>query len=205
MQYESFNAAGVTINIQGQNVHPGTAKDKMVNALTLGMKFNNQLPADEVPEHTAGREGFFHLTSMTGTVEEAKMNYIVRDHDRETFEARKQTVLDIAKALNLEFEEDRVQVEMHDQYYNMGEIIQDDMRSVEVARKSMEALDIDATVEPIRGGTDGSKISFMGLPTPNLFAGGENFHGRYEYVAVESMQAATDVIRTIIELLEKEY
>lgn len=205
LQYESFNAAGVTINIQGQNVHPGTAKDKMVNALTLGMKFNNQLPADEVPEHTAGREGFFHLTSMTGTVEEAKMNYIVRDHDRETFEARKQTVLDIAKALNLEFEEDRVQVEMHDQYYNMGEIIQDDMRSVEVARKSMEALDIDATVEPIRGGTDGSKISFMGLPTPNLFAGGENFHGRYEYVAVESMQAATDVIRTIIELLEKEY
>lgn len=205
LQYESFNAAGVTINIQGQNVHPGTAKDKMVNALTLGMKFNNQLPADEVPEHTAGREGFFHLTSMTGTVEEAKMNYIVRDHDRETFEARKQTVLDIAKALNLEFEENRVQVEMHDQYYNMGEIIQDDMRSVEVARKSMEALDIDATVEPIRGGTDGSKISFMGLPTPNLFAGGENFHGRYEYVAVESMQAATDVIRTIIELLEKEY
>ncbi len=201
LQYESFNAAGATIHIQGKNVHPGTAKDQMVNALTLGMAFNEQLPAQEVPEHTAGREGFFHLTSMTGTVEEAEMVYIVRDHDRETFEKRKQLLLEIADELNKAFDEERVQVTMHDQYYNMREIIEKDMRSVEIAEKAMRALEIEPIIEPVRGGTDGSKISFMGLPTPNLFAGGENFHGRYEYVAVESMEKATDVIRKIIELL----
>lgn len=203
LQYESFNAAGVTLNIQGKNVHPGTAKDQMVNALTLGMAFNNELPAYEVPEHTEGREGFFHLTSMTGTVEEAKLVYIVRDHDREQFEARKQIILDTAAKLNETFDEERIQVEMNDQYYNMREIIEKDMRSVEVAEEAMKALEIEPVLEPIRGGTDGSKISFMGLPTPNLFAGGENFHGRYEYVAVESMEAAADVIRTIIEQLAK--
>jgi len=203
LQFESFNAASATINVQGQNVHPGTAKDKMVNALTLGMAFNNHLPADEVPEHTEGREGFFHLTSMTGTVEEAKLVYIVRDHDRKIFEERKQLLLDTAQKLNADFNEDRIEVDMYDQYYNMGEIIAEDMRAVDVAKAAMDKLDIEPIQEPIRGGTDGSKISFMGLPTPNLFAGGENFHGRYEYVAVESMEAATDVIRTIIELLEK--
>lgn len=203
LQFESFNAAGVTLTIHGKNVHPGTAKDQMVNALTLGMAFNNELPTDEVPEHTEGREGFFHLTSMTGTVEEAKLVYIVRDHDREQFEARKQMILDTAAKLNESFDEDRIQVEMNDQYYNMREIIEKDMRSVEVAEEAMKALEIEPVLEPIRGGTDGSKISFMGLPTPNLFAGGENFHGRYEYVAVESMEVATDVIRTIIERLAK--
>lgn len=203
LQYESFNAAGATINIQGQNVHPGTAKNQMVNALTLGMAFNNNLPATEVPEHTEGREGFFHLTSMTGTVEDAKLVYIVRDHDRDKFEDRKQMILETADKLNADFEEERVQVDMHDQYYNMGEIIAEDMRPIDVAKEAMDALEIEAIQEPIRGGTDGSKISFMGLPTPNLFAGGENFHGRYEYVAVESMEAATDVIRTIIERLGK--
>lgn len=201
LQYESFNAAGVTIKIQGKNVHPGTAKNQMINALTLGMKFNKKLPTEEVPEHTEGREGFFHLTSMSGTVEEAKLSYIVRDHDREKFEERKQMIIENAKELNQSFDEERIQVEMHDQYYNMREVIEEDMRAVEVAEKAMKALDIEPIIEPIRGGTDGSKISFMGLPTPNLFAGGENFHGRYEYVAVESMEKATDVIRTIIELL----
>lgn len=203
LQYESFNAAGAVINIQGQNVHPGTAKNQMVNALTLGMAFNNNLPEDEVPEHTEGREGFFHLTSMTGTVEEATLNYIVRDHNRDKFEDRKQMILDTAEKLNANFDEARVQVDMHDQYYNMGEIIAEDMRPIDVAKQAMEDLDIEPVQEPIRGGTDGSKISFMGLPTPNLFAGGENFHGRYEYVAVESMEAATNVIRTIIERLGK--
>lgn len=203
LQYESFNAAGVTILIQGKNVHPGTAKDQMVNALTLGMAFNEKLPADEVPEKTEGREGFFHLTSMSGTVEDAKMVYIVRDHDRENFEKRKQMILDIARALNASFDEERIKVEMKDQYYNMREVIEEDMRAVEVAEQAMEELNIEPVLEPIRGGTDGSKISFMGLPTPNLFAGGENFHGRYEYVAVESMEKATAVIVKIIELLAK--
>jgi len=204
LQYESFNAASATIHVQGKNVHPGTAKDKMVNALTLGMAFNAKLPENDVPEQTEEREGFFHLTSMTGTVENAELVYIVRDHDREKFEERKQLILDSAEELNNQFAEERIQVDMYDQYYNMREVIEEDMRSVEIAKKAMEELEIEPVLEPIRGGTDGSKISFMGLPTPNLFAGGENFHGRYEYVAVESMEAATDVIRTIIELLGKE-
>lgn len=203
LQYESFNAAGVRVKIQGKNVHPGTAKNQMVNALTLGMTFNDKLPQEEVPEKTEGREGFFHLTSMTGTVEEAELVYIVRDHDREKFEARKELVLSIADKLNSQFDEERVFIEMKDQYYNMREVIEKDMRSVEYAEQAMKELGIEPILEPIRGGTDGSKISFMGLPTPNLFAGGENFHGRYEYVAVESMEKATDVIRTIIELLAK--
>src|SRR5699024_7893720 len=155
----------------------------------------------EVPEHTEDREGFFHLTSMSGTVEEAELSYIIRDHDREKFEARKQLLLDAINQLNETFDEKRITIDMKDQYYNMREIIEEDMRAVEVAQRAMESLNINPIIEPIRGGTDGSKISFMGLPTPNLFAGGENFHGRYEYVAVESMEAASDVIRKIIELL----
>lgn len=201
LQYESFNAAGAKVHIQGKNVHPGTAKDQMVNALTLAMKLNEQLPENEVPEQTEGREGFFHLTSMEGTVEEAKLDYIIRDHDREKFEERKKILLNAIDKLNESFDGKRLSIEMKDQYYNMREIIEKDMRSVEVAKQAMEALNIEPVMEPIRGGTDGSKISFMGLPTPNLFAGGENFHGRYEFVAVESMEAATDVIRKIIELL----
>lgn len=201
LQYESFNAAGVVVTIQGKNVHPGTAKDTMVNAMTLGMAFNEKLPAIEVPEKTEGREGFFHLTSMTGTVEEAELSYIVRDHDREKFEERKQMILTIAEELNGQFDEKRIHIEMNDQYYNMREIIEKDMRPIEIAEKAMQELDIQPILEPIRGGTDGSKISFMGMPTPNIFAGGENFHGRYEYVAVESMEKATDVIRKIIELI----
>ena len=203
LQYESFNAAGATVSIQGKNVHPGTAKDQMVNALTLGMAFNAKLPVLEVPEHTDGREGFFHLTSMTGTVEEAKLSYIIRDHDWKTFEARKQLILDTAKELNESLDEERISIDMHDQYYNMREIIEEDMRAVEIAEEAMNKLNIKPIIEPVRGGTDCSKISFMGLPTPNLFACGENFHGRYEFVAVESMEKATDVIRTIIELLAK--
>ncbi len=203
LQYESFNAAGVRVIVQGKNVHPGTAKDQMVNALTLGMAYNDKLPQDEVPEKTEGREGFFHLTDMTGTVEEAELSYIVRDHDKQKFEERKELILSIAAELNSQFSEERIKIEMNDQYYNMREIIEKDMRSVEYAEQAMKELGIEPILEPIRGGTDGSKISFMGLPTPNIFAGGENFHGRYEYVAVESMEKATDVIRTIIELLAK--
>lgn len=201
LQYESFNAAGAKISIQGKNVHPGTAKDQMVNALTLGMKLNEQLPSSDVPEKTEGREGFFHLISMTGTVENAEMVYIIRDHDREKFEERKRLLLNAIKQLNSEYDEERIMIDMNDQYYNMREIIEDDMRSVDIAKKAMDILDIEAVLEPIRGGTDGSKISFMGLPTPNLFSGGENYHGRYEFIAVESMETATNVIRKIIELI----
>ena len=201
LQYESFNAAGVRVTIQGKNVHPGTAKDTMVNAMTLGMAFNDKLPAADVPEKTEGREGFFHLTSMTGTVEEADLSYIIRDHDREKFEERKQIILAIAEELNNQFDENRIQIEINDQYYNMREIIEKDMRSIDIAEQAMKELGIEPILEPIRGGTDGSKISFMGMPTPNIFAGGENFHGRYEFVAVESMEKATDVIRKIIELI----
>lgn len=205
LQYESFNAAGVKVLVQGKNVHPGTAKDQMVNALSLAMKYHSKLPADEVPERTKDREGFFHLTSMNGTVENARLEYIVRDHDRELFEERKEKILNIADELNNKFDEKRIKIEMNDEYYNMREVIEKDMRPVELAETAMEALNIKAIIEPIRGGTDGSKISFMGLPTPNLFAGGENFHGRYEFVAVESMEAATDVIRKIIELIPKDF
>lgn len=204
LQYESFNAAGVKVFVQGKNVHPGTAKNQMVNALTLAMRYNEKLPAAGVPELTEGREGFFHLTSMTGTVENAEMEYIVRDHDREIFEERKALILSIAEELNEEFDEERIIIEMNDQYYNMREVIEKDMRAIEIAENAMKELGIKPIIEPIRGGTDGSKISFMGLPTPNLFAGGENFHGRYEFVAVESMEAATDVIRQIIELIAKD-
>lgn len=201
LQYESFNAAGAKVHIQGKNVHPGTAKNQMVNALTLAMKLNEQLPELEVPEHTENREGFFHLTSMSGTVEEAELSYIIRDHDRKKFEKRKQLLINAIDQLNESFDQKRLTIEMKDQYYNMREVIEEDMRAVEVAQKAMESLKIDPIIEPIRGGTDGSKISFMGLPTPNLFAGGENFHGRYEFVAVESMQAAAEVIQKIIELV----
>lgn len=201
LQYESFNAASAKISIQGKNVHPGTAKDQMVNALTLGMKLNEQLPSSDVPEKTEGREGFFHLISMTGTVEDAEMVYIIRDHDREKFEDRKRLLLNAIKQLNNEYDEERIIIDMNDQYYNMREIIEDDMRSVDIAKKAMDILNIEAILEPIRGGTDGSKISFMGLPTPNLFSGGENYHGRYEFIAVESMEIATNVIRKIIELI----
>ncbi len=201
LQYESFNAAAAKISIQGKNVHPGTAKDQMVNALTLGMEINNKLPQNEVPEHTEGREGFYHLTSMSGTVEEAEMAYIIRDHDRELFNQRKDYLINVIEELNAAYDEERISLELYDQYYNMREIIEEDMRSVEIAEKAMAALDIEPILEPIRGGTDGSKISFMGLPTPNLFSGGENYHGRYEFIAIESMETATNVIRKIIELL----
>lgn len=203
LQYESFNAAGVKVFVQGKNVHPGTAKDQMVNAMTLAMKYHEKLPEDEVPEKTEGREGFIHLTNMTGTVEEAELEYIVRDHSREKFEARKEMIQNIADEINQKFDQKRIKVDMTDQYYNMREVIEKDMRPVEIAKKAMEELEIEPIIEPIRGGTDGSKISFMGLPTPNLFAGGENFHGRYEFVAIESMESATNLIVKIIEEIAK--
>ena len=203
LEYESFNAAQAEITIQGKNVHPGTAKDTMVNALEIARQFQNALPEFEVPEHTSGREGFYHLMYANGVVEEAKLVYIIRDHDRTLFEAKKAYLQLVADRLNASLDSNRISIEMKDQYYNMAEIIEKDFRAVEVAQKAMENLSITPIIEPIRGGTDGSKISFMGLPTPNIFAGGENFHGRYEFVAVESMEKARDVIIEITQLLAK--
>ena len=203
LEYESFNAAQAEITIQGKNVHPGTAKDTMVNALEIARQFQNALPEFEVPEHTSGREGFYHLMYANGVVEEAKLVYIIRDHDRTLFEAKKAYLQLVADRLNALLDSNRISIDMKDQYYNMAEIIEKDFRAVEVAQKAMENLSITPIIEPIRGGTDGSKISFMGLPTPNIFAGGENFHGRYEFVAVESMEKARDVIIEIAQLLAK--
>ena len=203
LEYESFNAAQAEITIQGKNVHPGTAKDTMVNALEIARQFQNALPEFEVPEHTSGREGFYHLMYANGVVEEAKLVYIIRDHDRTLFEAKKAYLQLVADRLNASLDSNRISIEMKNQYYNMAEIIEKDFRAVEVAQKAMENLSITPIIEPIRGGTDGSKISFMGLPTPNIFAGGENFHGRYEFVAVESMEKARDVIIEIAQLLAK--
>ncbi|ALV21217.1 MAG: peptidase T [Carnobacterium sp.] len=200
LEYESFNAASAIVTIQGKNVHPGTAKDTMINALKLALAFDAALPQNEVPEKTAGREGFYHLLGLTGEVEEARMEYIIRDHDRTKFEERKAVILSVAEKLNKAYNAERVTVDLNDSYYNMGEIIEKDMTVVDLAEQAMKNLGIEPIIEAIRGGTDGSKISFMGLPTPNIFAGGENFHGRYEFVAVESMQKATDVIVEIAHL-----
>jgi len=200
LEYETFNAAQAEVKLTGVNVHPGSAKDIMVNALQLAVDFQSGLPADEVPEKTSGREGFFHLLSLDGTVDAAKMTYIIRDHDRANFEARKQTFQAVADQINARFDGvERVQVIMKDQYYNMREVIEKDMTVVELAKHAMETLGIKPVIYPVRGGTDGSKISFMGLPTPNLFAGGENMHGRFEYVSEQVMERAVDVVLQIVQ------
>ena len=200
LEYESFNAAGAVFKIKGKSVHPGTAKGKLINASLIAAEIVNSFPADEVPEKTEGYEGFYFLDKINSNCEEAELSYILRDHDREKFEAKKEFAVNVAKKINEKYGKELVSVEIKDQYYNMGEIIKDHMNVVEIAKKAMENLGIKPVIEPIRGGTDGSKISFMGLPTPNIFAGGENFHGKYEFVALESMILATDVIVEIVKL-----
>ena len=185
---------------EGKCVHPGTAKGKLINASLIAAEIVNSFPADEVPEKTEGYEGFYFLDKINSNCEEAELSYILRDHDREKFEAKKEFAANVAKKINEKYGKELVSVEIKDQYYNMGEIIKDHMNVVEIAKKAMENLGIKPVIEPIRGGTDGSKISFMGLPTPNIFAGGENFHGKYEFVALESMILATDVIVKIVKL-----
>ena len=200
LEYESFNAAGAVFKIKGKSVHPGTAKGKLINASLIAAEVVNSFPADEVPEKTEGYEGFYFLDKINSNCEKAELSYILRDHDREKFEAKKKFAANVAKKINEKYGKELVSVEIKDQYYNMGEIIKDHMNVVEIAKKAMENLGIKPVIEPIRGGTDGSKISFMGLPTPNIFAGGENFHGKYEFVALESMILATDVIVEIVKL-----
>ena len=200
LEYESFNAAGAVFKIRGKSVHPGTAKGKLINASLIAAEVVNSFPADEVPEKTEGYEGFYFLDKISANCEEAELSYILRDHDREKFEMKKKFAANVAKKINEKYGKELVSVEIKDQYYNMGEIIKDHMNVVEIAEKAMKNLGIKPIIQAIRGGTDGSKISFMGLPTPNIFAGGENFHGKYEFVALESMILATDVIVEIVKL-----
>jgi tripeptide aminopeptidase len=203
LEYESFNAAEAKITIKGKNVHPGTAKGKMINSMKIAMEFHGQLPANEAPEHTEGYEGFYHLLSFQGNVEETMLHYIIRDFDRQQFEARKAKMQEIAAKLQEKYGKERIMIEIKDQYYNMKEKIEPVREVVDIAYEAMKNLNIEPKISPIRGGTDGSQLSYMGLPTPNIFTGGENFHGRYEYISVDNMIKATNVIIEIIKLFEQ--
>ena len=198
LQYETFSAAALDVDFIGRNVHPGTAKNQMVNALQLAMDFHNQLPEADRPEKTDGYQGFYHLHGMSGSVEKASSSYIIRDFEDSSFENRKAFVKKIADKMNEDLGSQRVVISLKDQYYNMKKVIEKDMTPITLAKQVMEDLDIKPVIEPIRGGTDGSKISFMGIPTPNLFAGGENMHGRFEFVSLQTMEKAVDVIIGIV-------
>jgi len=200
INFENFNAASAKITFQGRSVHPGSAKGKMVNALQVAFAFHSLLPAADRPEMTEDYEGFFHPVHLTGAVDAASLSYIIRDHDRQKFEARKALALDIAGRLNAQYGAGTVHVEIKDQYFNMKEKIEPVMHIVETAKAAMLAAGVTPLVVPIRGGTDGARFSFNGLPTPNLFAGGHNFHGRYEYIPTASMHKAVEVILKIVEL-----
>ena len=200
LEYENFNAAGAKIKVKGKIVHPGYAKGKMVNSMYYATEFINALPRLETPEHTEGYEGFFHLHNIDGKVEETTLQYIIRDHDKDKFEARKALMEKVVFDLNTKFEAEIFEIEIKDQYFNMKEKVEPVKHIVDIAEEAMKALDITPLIKPIRGGTDGSQLSYMGLPCPNIFAGGHNFHGRYEYVPVESMQKAVEVICKIAEL-----
>ncbi len=200
LEYENFNAASAVVTIQGKSVHPGYAKGKMINSLYIAQDFISSLPRLETPEHTSGREGFFHLHTVKGDVEETKLEYIIRDHDKAHFEARKKMIDDLAEEINKQQGNKIVTVYIKDQYYNMKEKIEPVMHIIDIAEEAMQSLNIKPIIKPIRGGTDGSQLSFMGLPCPNIFAGGHNFHGRYEYIPVESMIKAVEVIVKIAEL-----
>ncbi len=204
LEYENFNAAGAIVTVKGKIVHPGYAKGKMINSMYIATEFINSLPQLETPEHTEGREGFFHLHNMIGAVEETKLQYIIRDHDRSHFEARKNVINKLAEDLNTQYGRDVISIEIKDQYFNMREKIEPVMHIVDIAEKAMIEANIKPLVKPIRGGTDGSQLSYMGLPCPNIFAGGHNFHGRYEYVPVESMQKAIEVIVNIAQLVARQ-
>lgn len=205
LEYENFNAASADIKVHGKIVHPGYAKGKMVNSMYIAQDFINSLPRFETPEHTEDRQGFFHLTQIEGKVEETNMHYIIRDHDKEHFEARKKVMLDLAAEINGQHEKEVIEIEIKDQYFNMREKVEPMMHIVAIAEEAMKSINVKPNIKPIRGGTDGSQLSYMGLPCPNIFAGGHNFHGRYEYVPVESMIKATEVIVKIAELTAKKY
>lgn len=198
LQYESFNAASGKLVVQGKSVHPGSAKDKMVNAQTVAIQFQQEMPKNEVPELTENYEGFIHLNNFEGTVESAELSYIIRDFDKEKFEDKKRHMQAVAEKLQKQYGNDAIQLEIEDQYYNMREKIEPVMEIVDNAERAMITLGIEPNIVPVRGGTDGSQLSYMGLPTPNIFTGGENYHGKYEFISAENMEKATQVIIEIV-------
>lgn len=200
LEFENFNAASARLTFKGRNVHPGYAKDKMLNSMLVAARFIAMLPAWETPEHTDGYEGFYHLIGMQGEVEQTTLSYIIRDHDRARFEARKQQMQRLADALNAEYGEGTVALELHDQYYNMRQQVEPVMHVIDIARRAMLEAGVEPRIKAIRGGTDGAQLSFKGLPCPNIFAGGLNFHGRYEFVPIPSMEKAMQVVVKIVEL-----
>lgn len=205
LQYESFNAAQARVTFKGNSVHPGTAKNKMINAGKMAATFINEIPNEEAPEYTEGYEGFYHLSSITGDVENAELIYIIRDFDKAKFQERKDVMQKIAEKLQSKYGAESVNLELRDQYYNMREKIEPVKEIVDIAYDAMKNLDIEPIVKPIRGGTDGSQLSYMGLPTPNIFTGGENFHGKFEYVSVDNMMKASKTIIEICKLFAQRY
>ena len=202
LEYENFNAAQAIVTLRGRNIHPGSAKGRMINASLLAMQLNDMLPPAERPETTEGREGFFHLTEMTGTVEEARLTYIIRDHDRALFEKKKETLREAVRRIHAMYPESCT-LDMRDQYYNMREVIDQRPELIQWARRAMAEVGVTPIERPIRGGTDGARLSFMGLPCPNLFAGGMNFHGRYEYLPVPSLQKSMETIIHLCHIITK--
>ncbi|MDW4440099.1 peptidase T [Staphylococcus saprophyticus] len=205
LQYESFNAAEAIVTCHGVNVHPGSAKDAMINAVLLGQQFNALLPQNEVPERTEGYEGFYHLMKINGDVEKTTLQYIIRDHDRNEFELRKKRLVEIKNDINSHFEDEPIEVEINDQYYNMGEKIEPNPHVIDIPKRVFEKLGIPANTAPIRGGTDGSQLSYMGLPTPNIFTGCDNFHGPFEYASIDVMEKAVQVVVGIAEEVVNTY
>ncbi|MGW6380084.1 peptidase T [Peribacillus butanolivorans] len=203
LEYESFNAASAKITVKGTNIHPGTAKGKMINSAKIAIELHSKLPREEAPEYTEGYEGFYHLLSFHGDVEETKLSYIIRDFDREQFNNRKNYIVKVIEDLREKYGQNQILLELNDQYYNMKEKIEPVKEIVDIAYEAMEKLGIKPKISPIRGGTDGSQLSYMGLPTPNIFTGGENFHGKYEFISVDNMMKATNVIVGIISLFEE--
>ncbi|MBO0601567.1 peptidase T [Sporosarcina sp. E16_3] len=203
LQYESFNAAAAKVTFHGVSVHPGSAKDKMVNSVLLANQFQAAMPPNEIPEKTDGYEGFVHLMQFNGSTEETTLGYIIRYFDRETFKARKQLMIETANKLKKEYGENAVTLEIEDQYFNMGEKIEPVMEIVDIMSDAFKNLNIEPNIVPVRGGTDGSQLSYMGMPTPNIFTGGENYHGKYEYISVDNMVKATNVIIEAVKLFEE--
>ncbi|MCK9628968.1 MAG: peptidase T [Bacteroidales bacterium] len=203
LEYENFNAASAKIFIQGRNIHPGYARNKMINAILLATEFNAMLPVEQRPELTQDYEGFFHIVHMSGTVEESMIQYIIRDHDKTRFESKKKLIQECTNFMNVKYGNDRFRLELKDQYYNMKEMVEPHYHIIEKAIEAMKMAGITADVKPIRGGTDGARLSFMGLPCPNIFAGGHNFHGKLEYVPVKSMEKAVEVILNLVSLYAK--
>ena len=203
LEYETFNAASAKVTVHGFSIHPGSAKGKMKNSILMAMEFQRMLPGFDTPAYTQGYEGFFHLTNITGEVEETVMDYIIRDHDMKKFEQKKEYIRKVAEFLNLKYGEGTIELVMKDSYYNMKEKLKDHMYLIDIAQEAMDELWIAPIIEPVRGGTDGARLSYMGLPCPNLCTGGHNFHGKFEYIPVQSMEKVTELLVEIVKKFEE--